>query len=175
MCSCLGRWGAAVTEDLTSTYIRREQLECAHSHALCAYWESLREGEALPRLSAFDMLAVPDEAPWMALYDVIDGGRDFRYRLVGTSLALIFTVDKTGRIFSETGPEELAEDYLGAILCEVILRRQPILVVGKVGNVFGRLGLLGESCFLPLVGEDDQIRRVVHMIRLLSEEDKWME
>lgn len=75
---------------------RHPKLEALH-----ALWEAKRRGGNLPARADFDVLEL---APWMGnlnLVEVIDGGRDFRYRLHGTRLVELLGMELTGRRLSE--------------------------------------------------------------------------
>lgn len=97
----------------------------ADSRALLDWWHGLpRSGAADPDITDPDTAdpkipghdipghGIPDWAdvdpvgllPWMGwitLYDVVDGGRDIRYRLVGTRITEQAGVDLTGRLVSQ--------------------------------------------------------------------------
>lgn len=82
--------GTAAPADIRSPALR----------GLWSYWHGLRAGGALPGRAAIDPFAL---RPWLGhllLMDVIDNGRDFRYRLHGTVLVQLFGSDLTGRLVS---------------------------------------------------------------------------
>ena len=67
---------------------------------LWAHWNAARRGGDLPGRATIDPLAL---RPWLGrllLMDVIDNGRDFRYRLHGTALVELFGADLTGTLVS---------------------------------------------------------------------------
>src|SRR5690606_29228026 len=69
--------------------------------ALVGWWRDLPRRQRHP---VWSEVSKPDLKPWMGwilLYDVVDGGRDFRYRLVGSELANQAGMDLTGRCVSE--------------------------------------------------------------------------
>src|SRR5262245_53572554 len=68
---------------------------------LWEYWSGKRDGVALPGRAAISPLEM---RPWLGnllLMDVVDGGRDFRYRLHGTQLVQLFGADLTGKLVGE--------------------------------------------------------------------------
>lgn len=88
---------------------------CLHPRLrdLWRFWNALRGNRATPRTDEVNALVLK---PWLGnvlLVDVIDGGRDFRYRLYGTIVAAHFGFDLTGRLVSECtdliGPMPLQE------------------------------------------------------------------
>ena len=73
--------------------------------ALCELWESKRKGGALPARADFDVFEL---RPWLGhlnVIEVIDGGRDYRYRLHGNDLVQLLGMDLTGRRLSDLAPE----------------------------------------------------------------------
>src|SRR5262245_63511473 len=66
------------------------------------YWQSKRNGHAIPARSAFDpLLEIPALVRFMMLKDVQRDPLDFRYRLVGTGLRPHMTTDYTGQWMSD--------------------------------------------------------------------------
>lgn len=70
-------------------------------HSLLRFWSEAASGAEVPtrdRLDAFTL------RPWLghiSIYEVIDGGRDFRIRLEGTSIVAITGEDWTGKRATE--------------------------------------------------------------------------
>lgn len=67
---------------------------------LWSYWNGMRGAGGLPGRSAINPFEL---RPWLGhllILDVIDKGRDFRYRLHGTALVQLFGVDLTGKLVS---------------------------------------------------------------------------
>ena len=63
------------------------------------YWRSL--GSDLPDRRAVDPAAMRGLLPYTFLVDVLAGGSDFRYRLIGTNIVAHTPSDNTGRLLSE--------------------------------------------------------------------------
>ena len=60
------------------------------------HWRGLCDQAPIPPRSAFDIVEVPPPLiPHLILLDVLEGGRDFRYRVVGTGVR-----DNVGRDFT---------------------------------------------------------------------------
>lgn len=71
------------------------------AEAFRAYWDAKRRGRRMPARADIDPL---DMKPWLGevlLLDVLEGGRDFRYRLVGAMIAYRTGYDMTGKLLSE--------------------------------------------------------------------------
>jgi hypothetical protein len=82
---------------------------------LAEYWRSKCSGRRLPGRAAIDPAEIRPHLPWMFMADVIDGGADYRYRLLGTSIVSVNYRDVTGRSFRELygDPAKLAAARLG--------------------------------------------------------------
>jgi hypothetical protein len=77
-----------------------EQLTTAPLRFLAEYWEGLRQQERLPHHRQVDALAMRPALGYIMLVDVVDRGRDFRYRLYGSIVARVSGVDLTGHLTS---------------------------------------------------------------------------
>ncbi len=69
--------------------------------AFADFWEAKRGNRRAPPRSAIDPAEIPQHLPNVLLLDVLDGGRDFRFRLVGTAVVRATGRDVTGRTFSD--------------------------------------------------------------------------
>jgi len=80
---------------------------------LYRYWSEKRAARAYP--SRADI--VPEEIkrllPFVLLLDVLDGGRHFRFRLVGTDAAS--GIDPTGKLLHEAAPEGVYRNHVCAL------------------------------------------------------------
>ena len=68
---------------------------------LTDYWRSKSKGGALPNRDAIDPTEIIIHLPWLFMADVVEGGVDYRYRVVGTSIVSANHRDVTGRSFRE--------------------------------------------------------------------------
>lgn len=103
-------------DDLQSTKLR----------FLLEYWTSLRDGDRLPLTRAIDPIRMRPALGYVMLIDVIDGGRDFRYRLYGTMLAAVSGFDMTGRLLSNHGASVDVIEFSLATCRAVVIRREPV-------------------------------------------------
>jgi hypothetical protein len=79
--------------------------------SLYRYWTAKRTGRALPGRPDIDPADLLTTLPHLLLIDVIEGGQDFRYRLVGTEIQRHIGRPVTGHLVSET----LSGEYLDYI------------------------------------------------------------
>lgn len=72
------------------------------ARALLSWWNGLPcDGGTMPDWNDVDPVGLLPWMGWISLYDVIDGGRDIRYRLVGSRIAEQAGIDLTGRLVSQ--------------------------------------------------------------------------
>lgn len=93
--------------------------------AFAEHWRSKCDAERLPSRLDID---IAELGPWIGrviMMDVIDGGQDFRYRLVGTEIVDAVGRDLTGRLVSDV-------DYSGNRDGVLDTFRRPLLVRGPV-------------------------------------------
>ena len=124
--------------------------------AFHAYWRGLVTGDGPPAYGAFDVVRVPrDLLPFLILLDVLDGGRDFRYRVVGTGVVEAIGRDFTGETVSEYRnrhePPAVAEGYR-----RVCAERAPDLYRGTLESE-GKEFIAYERLALPLTGADGTV------------------
>ena len=60
-------------------------------------WEEARRGDLLPARPQFDPMNYPRLMPYMGLYEPVESGDDWRFRLHGTGLVEMFGHDDTGK------------------------------------------------------------------------------
>ncbi len=94
---------------------------------LLVYWNALRGDQDLPRHTQIDPLDMQDALGFIMLLDVMDDGRDFRYRLYGSKVADRSRIDMTGKLLSEFEIAPLTRGFFIAGYRAVINRRLPLL------------------------------------------------
>ncbi|HZS85657.1 MAG TPA: PAS domain-containing protein [Stellaceae bacterium] len=73
------------------------------------YWDRKRGGRAMPARRDLDPTEIPKLLPHLRITEIIEGGRRFRYRLVGTAIVEAFGSDFTGKYVDELySPERAA-------------------------------------------------------------------
>ncbi|MBL8706790.1 MAG: PAS domain-containing protein [Rhodospirillales bacterium] len=94
--------------------------------ALYRLWDSKRRGRTLPARADFEHAEL---APWfgnLILLDVLEGGKDFHYRLFGVTLAEEAGFDMTGRKLTDY-PITSNLPHFFSVFTEIIKRRSPAL------------------------------------------------
>ncbi|MBK17262.1 MAG: hypothetical protein CMM52_00275 [Rhodospirillaceae bacterium] len=133
-----------------------------------SFWNSLREGQALPRRDIFDPFDVPKLMPHIVLLDVQDNPTDFKYRVIGTFVSEHLAENWTGFWMSEIehqkSPSRIWES------CEhVAVTRNPLL--SRIPYVGPHADFLyGEDIILPLVDEEDKIVNLLVFVSYIRKE-----
>lgn len=65
--------------------------------ALLEFWDGKRRGRKVPARKDFDVFELRPWLGYLHLVEVLEGGRDFRYAIYGTDLAMAFGIDLTGK------------------------------------------------------------------------------
>lgn len=103
-----------------------DQLEDARLRAMLAEWnaERARSGR-VPHPDCVEPLRFREALGYIMVLDVVEGGRDFRYRLYGTEISRRFMRDLTGRLVSEV-PFRLSRVFFLAVYQAVIELQVPV-------------------------------------------------
>ena len=125
------------------------------------YWQDRRGEREMPARRDISPSTMKSRLPHILLADVVEEGKDFRYRLVGGELQRYFHGNPTGELMSEAlspfGPEavrQTIETYAAAVT-----RRAPVRIKGP-GAVYSQNAKRFDALLAPL--SDDGLR--VNMI-----------
>ena len=130
--------------------------------AFAAYWRSIRQGVALPHKNDFDpIISARAIVPFIVLYDVVDGGRDFRVRRMGEEVIDRYGGNLTGKT---------VRDYVGAdsdrlveLYNEPLRRKDVIFYRGSYARI-DRGFVTYEAAFAPLTSSDGNCDFLVGVI-----------
>lgn len=132
-----------------------------------SYWDGLRAGRAMPSRQDMKPMTLGPLLPCLALIEVLDQGRDYRFRLVGTQLDSILRLPLTNSLLSDypqaDGRDSVKESY---DLC--VQTRQPHLSSGQLGHLDQHF-ILYDNLILPLSNDDTAVNMLVtytHMQRV---------
>ncbi len=98
--------------------------------ALLTYWTDKREQRSIPDRADIDPIDIPKLLPDIGLLDVIDGGRRFFFRVVGSNINRSFGHDYTGHYLDDVAPIGYSQ-FITLLYKEVIHRRCPVYSLGK--------------------------------------------
>lgn len=126
------------------------------------YYQSLRPGPGeLPPREAFSPAELPRHLPNIFLVEIEaleDGTIDYRYRVFGTALSVLFGSEMTGKRVSEyPDPNRAARSR--KILDEVASLARPIRTAGEFVSKNG-MTVFGESIVLPF-GIDGRVTHIL--------------
>lgn len=125
ICRIFADWGAPPPE--VELEPEEASLPDERLRFLLRYWRELprRPGADLPEAAAVDALAMKPALGYVMLLDVLDGGRDFRYRVYPTEVARAAGADHSGKRTSEIPFTASALFYLASYRA-TIARRRPL-------------------------------------------------
>lgn len=126
------------------------------------YYVSLRPGAGgMPPRSAFNPAELPRHLPNIFLVELEkmpDGHVDYRYRVFGTALAVLFGAEMTGKLVSEyPGPNRAKRSR--RILDHVVSLARPVRSAGHFTSKNG-MPVFGESLIMPF-GEAGAVTHVL--------------
>lgn len=123
------------------------------------YWDGRRGVWAMPRRADIDPIDMRDWLARVVLVDVIDGGAQFRYRLIGTELTQLRGRDATGLTVEEAWPAADAEIVLAGYR-DVVARREPVFCHATQGPRSARRPQAG-IMLLPLSKDGERVDMIL--------------
>jgi hypothetical protein len=118
---------------------------------------------ALPGRNDIDILELRELLPRLTLYDVVEGGRDFRYRVHATESAAVMKEERTGKLRSEIDQPPERAVRTDALLRRIVASGRPLL--SRLRSQSGAAPLFITRLLLPLAADG----RVVDMILVARE------
>ena len=129
--------------------------------AMRAYWSAKRGARALPRRKDILPAEIKEWLPSVLLADVIDGGADFRYRLVGLRLHQFFPTVPTGKLMSEALAPFGAETVRKTLETyrSVLTLGEPLRIRGD-GAWYGQEPKFFDAILTPLSEDGDTVNMI---------------
>jgi hypothetical protein len=131
----------------------------ARLRSLFELWDERRDGMPMPNRASIDVLELKAWLGNLLLIDVVEGGRDFRYRVYGSTLAQYYGRDLTGKTLAEARAEtrELVRQEYRTVTTEgrpllVLRNRQVRHRQARVAKLILPLTCDGLSVGMLLVG-----------------------
>lgn len=153
---------------ISSDIVSHEALQSLRAQSFFSHWQDMIHDDPVACRSHFDAL---DLGPWLGnilILDVIDGGKDFRYRLIGTRIVSASNRELTGSLVSEMeyeiGSEAMLERY--RVVCD---SREPIIRKGRFAWVPERSWRNFESVAIRLTLKpgSDQVDQLMVFVEFL--------
>lgn len=139
-----------------------------HLSELVSYWRAKHVDGRLPKRSDIDPAEIKAHLPYMFMIDVVDGGREYRFRLIGTELAVINGRDSTGKTFAEVyGKDERHLAMMREVVGSAVATRQPVRTAGKMFWRPDRAFYPVEGLILPLSSDGKTVDVLLGEIAVL--------
>ena len=104
-----------------------DEIDQAKLRFLMAYWSGLASNASIPLTSQIDPIEMRPSLGYAMLLEVVDGGRDFRYRVFGTEIAAVSEFDMTGHLLSEHRASAYIVEFALAVYRAAFVRRSAAL------------------------------------------------
>ena len=148
------RSGRAQSYDFRTDPILREAL---------AYWEAKRGTRPMPRRRDIDPSELPRHLlPQLQLIDVVEDGRRFYFRLVGTAIVEAFGAEFTGKYVEEVIPPDSIEFILACYRMIVAVRR-PVFIRSRY-LTSKATDLTANRLLMPLSEDGAQVNMILGVL-----------
>jgi hypothetical protein len=126
---------------------------------LMEYWGHLAGGRPMPQARDIDAVEMRPALGHVNLLDVIEQGRDFRYRVFGSAIAAVTGFDMTGRRASALRARTEVVEFALAIYRAVVERGEPLLT--EHGPPSTVSSIAWHSLILPLADASGGVARLL--------------
>jgi len=123
------------------------------------YWCLKRGSRAMPGRQDIDPIELKRLLPHLLLTDVIDGGKRFRFRLVGTAIQEAFGRNMTGFHIDEVMTSPYLE-FISALYRDIVEKQKPIYSESTYYSQH-TVGMRAERLMLPLASDGATVDMVV--------------
>lgn len=121
-----------------------------------AYWMSKMPSEGLPTRDSIEPSDIKGLLPNVGLIDVLDGGENFRYRLIGTGMVNVFGRDFTGVTLGEAHKDGEYGRFLHKLYGEAVSTRGAVYCESRFVYTSDR-NMLIRRLLMPLAGPDGDV------------------
>jgi hypothetical protein len=137
------------------------QLDDENLQAVLAYWRSLHIGGRLPCRADIDLVPLRSQLGRLFLIDVLAGGEEFRFRLIGSKLVHRYGRDSTGKLLTECfqGEVQPVGEWLRQRYQTVVRRRIPVLTRAPLVQT-GREFTDAVAIHLPLSEDGETVNMI---------------
>jgi hypothetical protein len=147
-------------DGVTFELAKRESLIVRENVILLDHWLLKAAGRVAPKRAEISARDIPTVLRSLHLYDVQDGGRAFRLRLVGTQLVDAVGSDPTGKVVTANDSHPMYKRVFAA-LPQVLKHRAPIRMTAHRSAVPQMNFLPAESLLLPLSEDGETIDKIL--------------
>ncbi|HEY4116111.1 MAG TPA: PAS domain-containing protein [Rhizomicrobium sp.] len=147
------------SEPLPPEFLPADSVEDENLRFLLAHWRGLRGARPWPARADISPKALKQCLRVIHLYDVVDGGAEFRARLVGTAVYPGLIEDQTGKFVSEH-PDPGVRLRFSAAMKQVLAAGEPVRTVSRRLTGTRLHDARTEGLWLPL-GAPDGIEQIL--------------
>jgi len=147
-------------EGVQQSIAQADALVAPELQTLFAQWQNLRGARFAP---SRDDLQPSDMTPllrWSHLYDVMDGGKRFRVRVIGSTIVDHLKVDMQGQIIDDSNDTLLVRRVISALRL-VIKTRQPIRTYTDRVASNRQVHEAAENLWLPLSSDGASVDKIL--------------
>jgi hypothetical protein len=119
-------------------------------------WKRMAAGRAAPRREEITPALLRTALPWIWMVDVVDGGKDFRFRLAGDRVIQFLGRRYAGELISESLDNPFFQ-RMRAILAECTEHKKPLAVGPLRSNLKGKEFFEIEIVVMPLSENGRQV------------------
>lgn len=130
------------------------------------YWESIRGDRPVPQRVDFDPTDIPRVLTHVVFLDVLDGGADFRFRVIGDAVRSISHGNYTGQLVGSL-PHISDDGPLMTGLRAAVTSREPVRSQVPYSGPFKEISLR-DHLILPFTGQDDEVTHLLVTIDLVD-------
>lgn len=126
------------------------------------YWETRRGTAAMPRRQDVAPADMKAYLPNILLADVLQGGEDFRYRVVGSQLQRYFSGNPTGMLMSSALAVFGEETVTRTIeVYQIVVKRQKPLRIRGSGTLYSQQAKIFDALLTPLSDDGERVNMIL--------------
>ena len=154
-----------MAQSVLDTVVEENPAQCVHPSCvyLRNYWDAKRGTRTMPSRTDISPAQLKDHLGWVMILEVLPGGRDFRYRLIGTLVTQYFWGDSTGKTVMEafeTSGEAVAK-AVNSVFRKVARDKVIMRTAGKANWLAEGMEEF-EAIYLPLSEDGDSVSHILH-------------
>ena len=144
--------------------------------SVLAFWVRKRGARSMPSKRDMDPTEIPPKhLPNLQIIDVLDGGKSFRFRLVGTALVQAYGKDYTGKLTDELLDPEITR-AMHEMYETVCSTKVPLFARHKY-QTSTNIDLVTKRIYMPLSDDGVEVHHILGVFRLqfgvYSEGGRW--
>ncbi|MEQ8442926.1 MAG: hypothetical protein RIM33_15175 [Alphaproteobacteria bacterium] len=113
----------------------------------------------LALISSFDVVSFSKTIGYLIYIDVVNGGRDFYYRVYGSRIAQFSGFDLTGQTLAQSHPPEASRKFMLETYRAVLRRRHVLFTIHSPPKNF--LIATWSRLLVPMSGDDGEVSRLL--------------